>query len=72
MIRHLPIVTPNNQIKTEIIRYVEQLIYDLKAKDGKFNDQIKKKMKEIDVILYKLYSITAEEQKLIESVSNSI
>ena len=57
----LPIKVADDQIKTEIEKLVKQTI-DTKKIDKNTADLEKK----IDGLVYKLYNISADEQKLIE------
>ena len=73
MIRHLPILKPNNQIKSEIVKKTENIINLFKIRNGELNEEIIKLLQEIDNFIFNLYSITHEERKfLIGNIKNKI
>ncbi|MFX1313384.1 MAG: Eco57I restriction-modification methylase domain-containing protein [Promethearchaeota archaeon] len=73
MIRHLPIIKPKSKIKTQIANYVDEIEVDLKLHNGNYNNQINNLLKNIDDILFDLYSISKEEKELIIStITNQI
>ena len=73
MIRHLPILKPNNQTKSEIVKKTENIINLFKIRNGEINEEIIKLLQEIDNYIFNLYSITDEERKfLISNIKNKI
>lgn len=67
MIRHLPIVKPNEEVKNYIASRVDLIINLLEKSRGKINDYIIKLMRTIDEKIFNLYSITETERKVIIS-----
>ncbi len=67
MIRHIPIIRPNSQIKTEIIKKTENVINLFETRNGKLDKDIIKILQEIDDFIFNLYSITDKEKKIIIS-----
>ena len=65
MIRHLPIIKPDERVKNEIVLRVDMIIKYMLENDGKSNDVISQIIKEIDDFIFKMYSITKQEAKLI-------
>jgi len=65
MIRHLPIVKPDTQIRNEIVVRVDKITNFLQENDGVLDDSITQIMNEIDDFIFKLYSITKEESQII-------
>ncbi|MFW9901113.1 MAG: class I SAM-dependent DNA methyltransferase [Candidatus Thorarchaeota archaeon] len=73
MIRHLPIINPDNIIKTKIVEKVEKINNLLIIKNQIFSKNIRQLLKEIDKIIFNQYSITEVEKNLIISeVKNQI
>ncbi|MCK4481379.1 MAG: Eco57I restriction-modification methylase domain-containing protein [Candidatus Lokiarchaeota archaeon] len=67
MIRHLPIVKPNNKIRIQITEKVDFVSQILKDTNGKINEQISQTLRDIDDIILNLFSITETEKRLIIS-----
>ncbi len=67
MIRHLPIINPNNEIKFEISEKVDTISNFLEESNGITNENIISLLREIDDSIFKLYSITENEKDLIIS-----
>ena len=65
MIRHLPIIKPKNDIKDEIVLRVDKVIQSLLKNEGIYDDSIKKIVKEIDDLIFEMYSINKEEYLII-------
>ncbi|MFX1575337.1 MAG: Eco57I restriction-modification methylase domain-containing protein [Promethearchaeota archaeon] len=73
MIRHLPIVNPRSQIKQIIINRVEDIELNLNKNNGTINNQTNQLLKEIDDVIFNLYSMSNDEKKLvISNVTNQI
>jgi len=73
MIRHLPIIKPKTQIKHNIVKYVEEIDFNLKQNKGNKNNQTNQLLKEIDDTIFNLYSISNDERKLVISkITNQI
>ncbi len=71
MIRHLPILKPNNKTKiyiAEKVDFVNQIFQDT---EGIINEKIVQTLKRIDDIILNLFSITETEKKLIISKTKS-
>ena len=67
MIRHLPIVKAKEDVKSEIVPRVDDIIGQIKNNMGQLNDEIIKLIKELDDIIFNLYSMTEKEQSIIKS-----
>jgi hypothetical protein len=67
MIRHLPIVKPNNEIKIKIAKKVDKLNYLFNEQKGVHIENAYQVIKEIDDILFDQYLITKIEKNLIIS-----
>ena len=67
MIRHLPIIRANGKIKSEIITIVDKILSQLEINRGKMNKNISQLIREIDNIIFKIYSMTEKEQSIIKS-----
>jgi len=65
MIRHLPIMKPNNKIKVEIAQKVDIVSKILKDTKGIINEKCAQVLREIDNIILNLFSITETERRLI-------
>lgn len=73
MIRHLPIVTADNQTKERLAKNVDEIIYLFEKNDGFLAERIEYLIKEIDDSILSLYSITENEKEIIISdVKNQI
>ena len=73
MIRHLPIINPNNKIKIQIAEKVDFVSQILKDTNGKINDRVAQTLRDIDDIILNLFSITETEKSLIISkVKNQV
>jgi len=73
MIRHLPIIKPDSQIKHKIVKYVEEIEFNLKLNNGNINNQTNKVLKNIDDAIFNLYSVSNDERELIISnITNQI
>jgi hypothetical protein len=68
MIRHLPIVKPDEDTKAEVAKRVDKITAQLDINDGKENEEVLQLYKEIDEIIFNLFSIEQEERKLIKSI----
>jgi len=66
MIRHLPIIKPDEHLRNEIVLRVDKIIECLKNSEGKSNDIITELSKELDDFIFTLYSITKEEYQLFK------
>lgn len=67
MIRHLPIIKVNEQLKSEIASMVDQIIKGFDINCGKLNKNICQLLRDIDNLFFDLYSITEEDRKTIIS-----
>jgi len=67
MIRHLPIVQASDQEKFEVASRVDNIIGHLKNKKGETNEEIGQLIRDLDKIIFNLYSITEKEQSKIKS-----
>ena len=65
MIRHLPIIKPDEQVRNEIVIRVDKIIHALQERKGVVNDSINQMIEEIDGIIFDLYLITKEESLII-------
>ena len=73
MIRHLPIIKPESQIKLKIANYVEEIELNLKLNKGNIDHHTNKLLKTIDDIVFNLYSVSNDEKDLILSnIKNQI
>jgi hypothetical protein len=73
MIRHLPIVNVDNQIKVKLANKVDKIILLFKKNHNKLYEGAKQLLKEIDDTIFTLYSITEnEKQVIISDMKNSI
>ncbi len=68
MIRHLPIIHCQQDLKQEIIEKVDKISKFLFQSNGKFTNETKQVVKEIDNLVFELYSITDQEKKTIISI----
>ncbi|TFG07231.1 MAG: hypothetical protein EU539_05560 [Promethearchaeota archaeon] len=67
MIRHLPIVKPDMQIKSKIISRVNNVLNLFWETKGKLEENITKELREIDALIFNLYDLSEDEQELIIS-----
>jgi len=67
MIRHLPIVKPNNEIKIKIAEKVDTISNLLIVNKGIANERTYQLLREIDDIIFNLYTISESERDLIIS-----
>ena len=71
MIRHLPIIHCEQELKQEVIRRVDNITNLLSQFNGNFTDESKQFSKEIDDLIFELYSISDKEKKVIISLLKS-
>ncbi len=67
MIRHLPIVKPDEHVRNAIITGVDKIIHALRESDGFIADFINQEKNKIDDHVFNLYSLSKEEQGLLRS-----
>ncbi len=73
MIRHLPIMKANGDIKSQIVSHVDYITNYLEKNKGTTSKSINQNLIEIDDIIFNLYSITEDERKIIISyIKNQI
>ncbi|MFX1393799.1 MAG: Eco57I restriction-modification methylase domain-containing protein, partial [Promethearchaeota archaeon] len=73
MIRHLPIIKPAEEIKTEIVKKVDKIINYLETNQGIANQSVYQLYREIDDIIFVLFGITNEDRQIIISnIKNQI
>jgi len=73
MIRHLPIVAAKDDVKFDIVSKVDEIIDHMKNSMGQLNEDIGQPIKELDDMIFNLYSMTEKEQSIIKShVKNQI
>jgi len=65
MIRHIPIVKPSDTEKKRLINNVEQIQTQLYNNHGELDSNIAQLCQEIDNIVFSIYNIKKEEQKLV-------
>ncbi|MFX0186296.1 MAG: class I SAM-dependent DNA methyltransferase [Candidatus Hodarchaeota archaeon] len=65
MIRHLPIKRPDEDIKTEIIKRVDEIIKYLEINEGIANENVYQLYREIDDMIFTLYGITKDSRDII-------
>ncbi|MFX1315020.1 MAG: Eco57I restriction-modification methylase domain-containing protein [Promethearchaeota archaeon] len=65
MIRHLPLTNANRKIKSEIASKVNKIIEKLIITNGELNTLICQLLREIDDIIFSIYSITPREKNII-------
>jgi len=62
MIRHLPIVKPDEHVRNAIIIGVDKIIRALRESDGVIDDFINQEKKKIDDLVFNLYSLSQKEK----------
>ncbi|MFX1353879.1 MAG: Eco57I restriction-modification methylase domain-containing protein [Promethearchaeota archaeon] len=67
MIRHLPIVHCKQDIKQEIIRKIDKITSEFSQHNGLITDIASKYIKEVDNLIFELYTLSNEEINLIKS-----
>lgn len=73
MIRHIPIVAAKDGVKFDIVSKVDDIIDHMKNSMGQLNEDIGQPIKELDDMIFNLYSMTEKEQSIIKShVKNQI
>jgi hypothetical protein len=65
MIRHIPIVNVDNQIKGELANKSDKVTQILQEKPYKSFKDVRSLLKEIDDIIFTSYSISNDEKKII-------
>jgi hypothetical protein len=65
MIRHLPIVKPDEHVRNAIIIGVDKIIRALRESDAATDDFINQEKKKIDDFFFNLYSLTQREQVIL-------
>jgi len=73
MIRHLPIIKPNNKVKMVITRKVDALTKMLNLSNKTVSEDLKQLIRDIDDSIFILYSISeSEKNRIILKVSKQI
>ncbi len=67
MIRHLPIIKPEEKLRNEITLKVDQIIRKLQENNGELNKEINIILKKIDQIIFNLFSLNEQEINIIIS-----
>jgi len=67
MIRHLPIIKPNEGIKLKIVEIVEKLDILLEELNGIPDNRVLELLRNLDQIIFNLYSLSEQEVNLIIS-----
>ena len=67
MIRHLPILKPNEDIKAEIIKKVNKIINYLEINKGIADENVYRLSRKIDDVIFSLYGLNDEARELIIS-----
>jgi hypothetical protein len=67
MIRHLPIIKIDNDKKAKIAEKVDFINKQLSVNGERSNEDVLKKLREIDSIIFSLFSLTNSEKSLIIS-----
>lgn len=67
MIRHLPIIRPDTTIKNELVNEVDKIYEILNVNTGDTNRILNPRLRKIDEMLFKLYSIDKNEKEIIIS-----
>jgi len=65
MIRHLPLLHPRDEMKMEIVNKVDFITQELKINGGNLSKEVKEVIKKIDDLIFNIYSINAQEKKMI-------
>jgi len=65
MIRHIPILNVNNQIKVKLAKKVDEITHLFQENLNKSYEGVKQLLKEIDDIIFTSYSISDDEKQLI-------
>jgi hypothetical protein len=73
MIRHLPIVLADDQLKSKLAKTVDEITFQFKKNNGLLTERIVSLLKTIDDSILSLYSITEDEKEtIIFDVKNQI
>jgi hypothetical protein len=73
MIRHIPIVHVDNQIKVKLAEKVDEITHLFQEKNNKSYEGVKHLLKEIDDIIFTSYSISEnEKQEIISEMKSRI
>jgi hypothetical protein len=67
MIRHIPIVNMDNQIKVILANKVDQITHLFQQSQNKSYEGVKSLLKEIDDTIFTAYSISDDEKQAIIS-----
>ena len=67
MIRHLPIVKPDEHVRNAIILGVDKIIRALRENDGAIDNFIKQEKKKIDNFVFNLYSLSQKEHAIVRN-----
>ncbi|MFX0003569.1 MAG: Eco57I restriction-modification methylase domain-containing protein [Candidatus Hodarchaeota archaeon] len=67
MIRHLPIVRTNNEMKLKIVKIVEKINILLQKSNGIPNNDVLELLRNLDQIIFNLYSLSKQEVNIIIS-----
>ena len=67
MIRHLPIVKPDELLKLELAKKVDLIINTFETNNGVINQKISEIVKQIDDSIFNLYLISEEKKEIIIS-----
>lgn len=67
MIRHLPLIKPNEEIIVELSGYVDRISQDLRNNDGQPNEDVYNLLRDIDDIIFNLYELNEDEKKIIKT-----
>lgn len=65
MIRHLPIVKPEDNIRSEIVKRMDEIMSLYQTSEGIINQGIRTLTKEIDTFIFDLFQLSASEQELV-------
>ncbi len=65
MIRHLPILKPNEDIKAKIIKKVDKIINYLEINNGIADENVYRSLRNIDDIIFSLYGLGDDARDLI-------
>jgi predicted RNA methylase len=73
MIRHLPIIKPDDSVRSDISKRVTKIINNMEENNGVLSKDIKDLIREVDDMIFNLYSITEQERNMIlANIKNSI